>query len=388
MSSAMAVYAITGKLGSGKGKGALKIMRDYLQAGKRVATNIDVFLEHMLEPQSRQTVIRVPDKPSAGDLYAIGSGNKFIEFEPIVRVTRDGFEFAAPSPRILTGFDESHNGALFLDECASWLNSRDFQSKGRSELLEWAIHARKYGWDVYFLCQNLTQIDKQLRDSLFEYVVRMTRLDRLKVPFVSAGLRAITAGFSDGSLPRLHIGVVRLGTSPDGIVADRWHFRGDDLNRAYNTTQVFSDSYPHAIHTVLSAWHLQSKVGVPPEFIGPVRLPRDQVLMKPRPTPPKPPHRHMTKFLAISMLIGLALGASAAHFGEPFLFPKQATSADQAKPVKYSDTLTGRGFLSDAGRITVVLSDGRVLTPRQFRTSAAGWEAEISDDLWVKGGMQ
>ena len=96
--------------------------------------------------------------------------------------------YLPPSPKLLPGFDESHNGALFLDECASWLNTRDFQDKGRKSILEWCIHARKYGWDVYFICQNIDQIDKQLRQSLFEYVVRMNRLDRMKIPFVSAGI--------------------------------------------------------------------------------------------------------------------------------------------------------------------------------------------------------
>jgi hypothetical protein len=151
----MAVYAITGKLGSGKGKGAMKLLRDYLRAGKRVATNCDVFLEHMVDAQSRMPVIRVPDKPTAADLYAIGSGNRFVAFEPICNRTEKGYEYIPPSPQLLEGFDESHNGALSLDECASWLNTRTYQDKGRSELLEWAIHARKYGWDVYFICQPL-----------------------------------------------------------------------------------------------------------------------------------------------------------------------------------------------------------------------------------------
>ena len=320
----MAVYALTGKLGSGKGKGAMKVLRDYLRQGKRVATNCDVFLEHMMPPQSRVSVVRVPDKPTAADLYAIGSGNRFIDFQPIYKATSKGFEFTAPSPRLLDGFDESHNGALFLDECASWLNTRNFQDKGRSDLLEWAIHARKYGWDVYFICQNITQIDKQLRDSLFEYVIRMNRLDRMKVPFVSAGVKLVTAGMSDGSLPRLHIGVVRLGCSPDGIVADRWHFRGDDLNKAYNTTQVFSDTYPHSIHSVLPSWHLQAKVGIPKDFVGPVRPVEDLQLITPRPAPPKPPHKHMAKFLALFLLVGTCLGAAAAHYGEPYLMTNKA----------------------------------------------------------------
>lgn len=251
----MAVYAITGKLGSGKGKAAIQRLREYIRAGKRVATNCDVFMEHLLPPHSRATILRVPDKPTATDLYAIGSGNKFIEFEPIISHEKNTYTATPPSPKILKGFDESFNGALVLDECGSWLNARTFGDRGRGEMLEWCIHARKYGWDIFFVMQNISQIDKQLRESLFEYVVRLNRLDRMKVPIVSAAVKAATAGAVSGNMPRLHIAVVRLGSSPDALVADRWIFRGDDLNDAYNTTQVFSDSYPHAIHSLLPNWH-------------------------------------------------------------------------------------------------------------------------------------
>jgi hypothetical protein len=384
----MAVYAITGKLGSGKGKGAMKLLRDYLRAGKRVATNCDVFLDHMMPGQSRTTVVRMPDKPDVSDLYAIGSGNRFVAFEPIVKSCDKAFEYLPPSPKLLPGFDESHNGALFLDECASWLNTRDFQEKGRKSILEWCIHARKYGWDVYFICQNIDQIDKQLRQSLFEYVVRMNRLDRMKIPFVSAGIQLLTAGYSNGSMPRLHIGVVRLGTSPDGIVADRWHFRGDDLNNAYNTTQVFSDSYAHGIHSVLSSWHLQARVGIRDSFVGPVRIPQDFELLLPRPNSPKPPHKHMTKFLFVSLLLGLALGASGSHYVGPLLLPPAKAIVESSQPVKYSETVTGKGYFSNAGSVSVVLSDGRLVSPLKFKSGPAGWEAEISEGIWVKGGAQ
>lgn len=384
----MAVYAITGKLGSGKGKGAMKLLRDYLRAGKRVATNCDVFMEYMMPGQSRQSLVRIPDKPTAADLYSIGSGNKFINFEPIVSCTVNGFEYKPPSPLLLEGFDEAHNGALFLDECASWLNTRNFQDKGRADLLEWCIHARKYGWDVYFISQNISQIDKQLRDSLFEYVVRFSRLDRMKIPFLSAGLKLITAGASNGSLPRMHIGVVRLGCSPDGIVADRWHFRGDDLNKSYNTTQVFSDSYPHKIHSLLSSWHLQARVGIPKGFVGPVRIPQDYEILSPRPVPPKPPHKHMTKFLAISLVIGLLLGAVGMHVLAPTFFQPAASVNVPLKMPKYSETVRGKGFVTNAGFVNVVLSDGRVLAPLSFKSSSIGWEAEIEPGVWVKGATQ
>jgi len=265
----MAVYAITGKLGAGKGKGAVQRMREYLKAGKRVATNVDLFLEHLMPMHSRASVLRVPDKPSALDLYALGSGNAFIQFEPGVSLDDKGeFVAKAPQPKILPGFDESHNGALVLDECGSWLNARSFSDSGRKEMLEFCIHARKYGWDVFFVMQNINQVDKQLRESLFEYVVRMSRLDRMKIPVLSAGVKLATAGAIDGKLPRVHIGTVRLGTNPDALMADRWVFRGDDLNNAYNTTQVFSDSYEHGTHSVLSAWHIEGHKHAEPVPVG------------------------------------------------------------------------------------------------------------------------
>lgn len=298
----MAVYAITGKLGSGKGKAGIQRLREYIRAGKRVATNCDVFLEHLLPAHSRTTIIRVPDKPTATDLYAIGSGNKFIEFETNITHEKGGFVGRAPieSPKMLKGFDESHNGALVLDECGSWLNARTFGDKGRSDMLEWCIHARKYGWDVFFIMQNINQIDKQLRESLFEYVVRLNRLDRMKIPFVSPVIKLATAGAASGAMPRCHIAVVRLGPSPDGLVADRWIFRGDDLHDAYNTTQVFSDSYPHQVHCLLPNWHRIGYALVEPVPLGLRILRHLGFKQAPRQKPkPKTPHPIVTKIMQL-----------------------------------------------------------------------------------------
>lgn len=296
----MAVYAITGKLGSGKGKAAIQRLREYIRAGKRVATNCDVFMEHLLPPHSRASILRVPDKPTATDLYAIGSGNKYIDFEPIIRHEKNSYVATPPSPKILKGFDESHNGALVLDECGSWLNARTFGDSGRREMLEWCIHARKYGWDVYFVMQNIAQVDKQLRESLFEYVVRLNRLDRMKIPVLSAIVKTTTAGALSGNMPRLHIGVVRLGSSPDALVADRWVFRGDDLNDAYNTTQVFSDSYPHAVHSMLPNWHRIGYALPEPIALGTRILRHLGFLPSPKPKRvSKPPSRVMAMILAL-----------------------------------------------------------------------------------------
>ncbi|WGG51338.1 zonular occludens toxin domain-containing protein [Rugamonas sp. DEMB1] len=381
----MAVYAITGKLGSGKGKAAIDQIRRYLRQGKRVATNCDVFLEHLMPERDRSSVIRIPDKPSSADLYMVGSGNRFIDFEPILRSGKNGFEASAPSPRLLPGFDESHNGALILDECGSWLNTRNFQDKGRAEMLEWAIHARKYGWDVFFIMQNIAQVDKQLRDSLLEYVVRLNRLDRMKVPVISGALKLLTAGATEGNLPRVHIGVVRLGAMPDALVADRWVFRGDDLNNAYNTTQVFSENYPHGVHCLLPAWHLSAKVGVSADFVGPILPgPLGLSLLRARVLPPKPVSKHMTKFLIGSMFVGVVLGLFGSRIVGQRLPAIGATAQPPARV--YSDSLKGVGYFRfSSGKSFVTLSDGNTVESDMLVVRPDGWEAETAEHIWVRG---
>lgn len=383
----MAVYAITGKLGSGKGKGAMHVARQYLRAGKRVAGNMDVFLEYMDNERSRSTYIRVPDKPTATDLYMLGSGNPYVRFTTDIRQTKDGIKGFAPTDmELLEGFGEEHNGALFLDECGSWLNTRTYADKGRADLLEWMIHARKYGWDVFFIMQNINQADKQLREALFEYVVRFTRLDRLRVPVVSDLVKLGTAGAVNGNLPRLHIGVVRLGANPDALVADRWTFRGDDLNKVYNTTQVFSDSYPHGTHSLLSPWHLSAKAAVPPGFVGPVRPGADDLaLVKPRAQPLKPPHPHMTKFLVASLLLGALLGAGGFAVLGPSPKPVAVAAVKQGATV-IGPVVTSSGYVRANGQVYVILSDGRYVAPRSFTVDDKGhYEAQVDENLRVKG---
>jgi len=53
----------------------------------------------------------------------------------------------------------------------------------------------------------------------------------------------------------------------------------------------------------------------------------------------------------------------------------------------FSTTVTVRGYFDQAGSITLLLSDGRVIfQPQQFKTFPGGYEAQIAPDLWVRGG--
>lgn len=234
----MAIYLISGKLGSGKTLSAVGRIRDKLRMGCRVATNLDLKLEKLLPPHAgrrvdgRQPVncIRIPDKPTVDDLELIGCGNETM--------------------------DEDKNGIIVLDELAVWLNSRTFNDKARMPVIDWLLHSRKKGWDVYFICQHIEQIDKQVRQALVEYLVVCRRMDRIKIPLIGGLIKSVTSGMISGNLPKVHVAIVRYGTQPDAIKSDTWIYQGKDLYQGYDTRQIFSDSYAAGSFTYLPPWHL------------------------------------------------------------------------------------------------------------------------------------
>lgn len=225
----MAVYSVEGKLGTGKTKFAVWRAQIALREGRRVASNVDLQLDGLVPKLPRARYVRIPDKPSAFDLEAIGHGNP-------------------------ESYDEDLNGVLILDELGTWLNSRSFQDKGRAPLLDWLIHARKLGWDVFLIVQDAAMIDRQVRESLIEYSARCLRVDKVRIPFVGGFLNDLggALGFKRwGCFPRLHLVSARIGVGPTAVVVERWQYRGDWLHKAYDTRQVFRADYPHGAHSVL-----------------------------------------------------------------------------------------------------------------------------------------
>lgn len=222
----MAVYVVTGKLGAGKTLAAVNEIRKRLESGKRVATNLDLYLEKLVNPFAKKTnVIRLPDVPSADDLNHLGLGYSG--------------DFLG----------DEHNGLIVLDECAKWLNSRDYRNKNRKGLIDWMIHARKKRWDVIFIIQDVDAMDKQFRDLFCEFGVFCRRMDRYSIP----GLSFIYKAFTGKPLRpfRLHVGLVKYGFSESSPVVDRWWYRGNDLFDAYDTEQGFSELDSCGIHSML-----------------------------------------------------------------------------------------------------------------------------------------
>ncbi|GBG15203.1 uncharacterized protein NMK_2806 [Novimethylophilus kurashikiensis] len=202
------IYIITGKLGAGKSLLAVQRAIDYALEGRRVAANFPMdFAPICRTPTAKiaQAYINVlPAIPTVADLKALGVG----------------------------GEHEETAGALLLDECAQFLNSRQWQGKEREEIINWLLHARKLKWDVFLIIQHERMLDKQVRDALAEYVVTVRRTDRLQVPFMPF------------KLPRIHIGTVRYGLEANALVADRWFTRGALPMQCYDTGMIFQEETP------------------------------------------------------------------------------------------------------------------------------------------------
>lgn len=194
----MSITFVTGGLGDGKSLYCITKIRDYLAAGKRVATNYNLNLEHLCSGDNRRTrAIRVPDAPGINDLRAIGYGSE------------------------LPG--DKNNGLLVLDELGTWFNARDFGSKERLKVLKYIIHLRKKRWDVVFIVQDFSMVDKQLRGSMTTYLVSCRSSHK--------------AFFVFRLLPKFHIAVVR---NKEKIKVRTDYYTASDLWKVYDTEQLFN----------------------------------------------------------------------------------------------------------------------------------------------------
>ena len=233
--------AIVGKKGTGKSLTAVSIAQQYLKEGRKVATNLDIFMDELMHHSSKKTITRIPDHPTVDDLNAIGRGHD------------------------LDHYEEEMNGALILDECSHFFNARTYQDPARQAVLKWITEARKSRWDIYYLMQGVQQIDKQVRETQIEYVKTMKRTDKWPIPVVTWLTRHLFGDKYAIRFPKGHLVITKQGVERDGMVVARDFHRSVDFYNAYNTEQKFQGlAGPNewdfvGLHTRLSAWHLKGR---------------------------------------------------------------------------------------------------------------------------------
>lgn len=217
------VFVVQGKLGGGKSLYCVSKAVPAIQEGLKVATNIDLHLSTIVGKNSSRTYVRLPDKPSKFDIESLGRG------------------CPANSP-------EDKFGIIILDECAHWLNSRNWQSKTNQEMIQFLLYIRKLGWKVYFLIQNIKAMDKQARDLFAEHVVSCRRTDRMRIPVVSW-----LASLLDFKLtaPKVHVASIRYGDGQNAPLIGTDIYRGKQFYSNYDTNQIFTDDYQDGSYCVL-----------------------------------------------------------------------------------------------------------------------------------------
>ncbi|MDM0027767.1 zonular occludens toxin domain-containing protein [Variovorax saccharolyticus] len=261
----MPVFSVEGKLGTGKTKFCIWRAQQAIIQGRKVASNVDI-APHLITPRRQAKIIRIPDKPKASDLDAIGHGNP-------------------------DSYDEDKNGVLILDELGTWLNSRSFQDKDRAPLLDWLIHARKHGWDVYLIVQDANMIDRQVREALIEYQIRCMRMDRVRIPILGHFTGLIRERWA--YLPKFHLATSRVGIGQNAVVAERWQFVGKSLHACYDTRQIFREDYDKGTHSVLPPWDWS-----PAPMPGAELKERVRKLFSP-PVPPRPQPKPKDRVMAL-----------------------------------------------------------------------------------------
>lgn len=205
-------WIIQGVRGEGKSLCAVGKIKEYMQRGRPVATNLTLFLDKFLPDDNDVLSYRLPDHPRLEDLQMLPPA-----YDPKYK-------------------GEDMNGLLVLDELGTWLNARNWNDKKRLELLNWLFLSRKDHWDLILLAQDHEMIDAQVRTTLCDYLVQASRLDRQKIPYLASSIKFF--GFS-GMMPRVHRYHVFYGLSTNQPPVETWSYTGKDFYDGYDTNQKF-----------------------------------------------------------------------------------------------------------------------------------------------------
>ncbi|WP_320153100.1 zonular occludens toxin domain-containing protein [uncultured Tolumonas sp.] len=239
----MPCFAFTGKTGQGKGLCSAAFIGEYLQRGKLVATNMDIFPENFKDKYNKDIrIIRLPDIPTADDLRALGLGNPYPE-------------------------DEDENALIMLDEVGVILNSRKWNQKGREELVSYIRHRRKYGFDMGFQIQGMGSLDTQVREDIIDYEVRCIKIQSLRIPIVSFFIKMAT-GKAFNKLPKsMRWHTAKFRNTETDMIDEVHRYTGKAVHHLYDTKQVISDEYPHGSYSLLTPWHLVGRYQPKPNYL-------------------------------------------------------------------------------------------------------------------------
>lgn len=218
---AVSIYLRTGQPGHGKSYGAIRVIRDALENGQWVATNIELrdgWAEVMAKTNWFRRLIPGRVRKVAAD------------YERRTYITHDLSEFARLRLPPCKKCDQCKKGMrcrkegrgrLVLDEAHNWLNARTWdadesgEARTRAEATRKRLNVvrlfsqhRKLGWHVDLITQDEANLDRQVR-SLFEYHVHLKNLRKFRVlglvPIVPCNLFVAVTHWHDNDKSRLGV---------------------------------------------------------------------------------------------------------------------------------------------------------------------------------------
>lgn len=198
---------------TGKSVFALGMIQEYLHQGRHIVCNFPLNYDAVQSTygkkyKSAKITICSP-RPEPSELFSLGAG--YHDDHPDV---------------------EEMGGLLVIDEAGTWINSRTWNDKHRSEITRWFTLSGKLGWDVLLLVQDPNLLDKQIRDAGIEIFGRVMRTDRVRVPIL--GIK----------LPRVHIATFRYGMDANAIKCFSKMYRGNGIYKYFDTHFMFDDFAP------------------------------------------------------------------------------------------------------------------------------------------------
>lgn len=238
---------VQGGLGGGKSLLCVQYIRQALLDGKRVATNLDLFVDNMLPPRMKDmSLTRLPDKPDIDDLEAIGYG----------------YDIEGPHD-----YNEKKFGLIVLDELGTWFNSREWNDKGRRKIINWLLHARKKRWSLLLIIQDIELLDNQARAATAkQYLYMCQNMGAYAIPIFSPIFKFFFR--RPLTLPNMHKASIYVGTGQNKVKHDTVFYKAEELYSAYHTTQEFierDNKEAKMICSMLSPWHLKGRYLPPPK---------------------------------------------------------------------------------------------------------------------------
>lgn len=333
----MSFYIVTGKLRGGKSLICVSKIKEALLAGRRVATNLDINIEHMLPVSTRKIdLTRIPDLPTVHDLNNLGQGSEHYA-------------------------DESQFGLLVIDEGSGNFNSRTYADENRQAMIDWLKHSGKLRWHVYIIVQSEIMLDKQIREAFGEHLVICKRSDRFAIPVIGPIFKLIGITLR---LPKVHIGTVRYGLSPRDPVVDRWFYKGHDLYKAYDTEQRFVQSTSPGLFCYLS-----------PYTIAGFAMNKFQIAKS-----------IAASYVGLAFLLGLLLSWSASWWmykgSQVSIIQNGSKTAKIFDPQDADTSVVIDGVMFVDNVVIAYLNDGRVIKTKDYVRDAGGIRIKISDK-WV-----